>query len=88
MPAHEPETARGNESPLQPMVLRLVVFVAALLIVIPILPMLASNLAYSFSGQSPKIYWYLSRSGGFVTLTVLWASMAMGLAITNKMARL
>jgi hypothetical protein len=52
------------------------------------LPALISNLLYSFSGHAPKIYWYLSRSAGFVGLTILWLSMALGLSITNKMARL
>ena len=72
----------------QPIIFRFVVMVAVLLIIIPIVPMLISNLIYSFSGGAPKIYWYLSRAGGFVTLSVLWVSMALGLGITNKMARL
>ena len=88
MPVNDTENTKINESPLQPMVFRFVAVVAFLLIIIPTMPMLISNLAYSFSGDAPKIYWYLSRSSGFVTLTVLWASMGLGLGITNKMARL
>ena len=72
----------------QTFLFRFVAVVALLLIAIPTLPTLISNLVYSFSGASPKIYWYLSRASGFVTLTILWISMALGLGITNKMTRL
>src|SRR5512147_2522399 len=73
---------------LQTFVFRFVVVTAILLVAIPTLPTLISNLVYSFSGASPKIYWYLSRASGFVTLSILWVSMALGLGITNKMARM
>ncbi len=75
----------------QPHVLRFVAVVAVALIVLPLLPSLISNLAYSFhsfDGKAPKIYWYLSRASGFVSFTILWISMALGLGLTNKMARL
>ncbi len=45
------------------------------------------NIAQSLLGSAPKAYWYLSRSSGFVSLGLLWLSMALGLLITNKMAR-
>jgi len=73
---------------LQPYLLKFVAVVAASLVIIPLLPALLANLLYSFSGHAPKIYWYLSRSAGFVALTFLWMTMALGLGITNKMARL
>ena len=80
----------GDESffGLRPYLLGFVALVAASLIIIPLLPALISNFLYSFSGHAPKVYWYLSRSAGFVGLTVLWVTMALGLSITNKMARL
>lgn len=71
----------------QTFLFRFVAVIAFLLIAIPTLPALISNLVYSFSGASPKIYWYLSRASGFVTLTILWVSMALGLGITNKITR-
>lgn len=58
-------------------------FLAALL-----LPLVMPNIAFSISGDSPKVYWYLSRGTAFVSLSLLWLSMALGLGITNKMARL
>ncbi len=52
------------------------------------LPNLAPNLAKSLLGESPKAYWYLSRASAIVAYLLIWASMALGLLITNKMARL
>jgi predicted ferric reductase len=45
------------------------------------------NLAFSLAGDEPKAYWYLSRATAFVSLSLLWVSMALGLGVTNKMAR-
>jgi predicted ferric reductase len=41
----------------------------------------------SLVGADPKAYWYLARGAGFVALGLLWTSMALGLLITNKIAR-
>lgn len=53
-----------------------------------VLPIWLPNMATSLTGQSPKIYWYLSRATAFVSLTILWISMALGLGLSNKLARL
>ena len=53
-----------------------------------LLPIWLPNMASSLAGESPKVYWYLSRATAFVSLSILWVSMALGLGITNKMARL
>jgi hypothetical protein len=65
-----------------------IALIAIALLVLPLLPALVANFMYSFSGEAPKIYWYLSRASGIVSFTILWISMALGLGITNKMARL
>ncbi len=52
-----------------------------------ILPSWMPNLANSLIGDNPKAFWYLSRGSSFVALSLLWVSMALGLTITNKMAR-
>jgi hypothetical protein len=90
MPVNRSENTKDIElSPNnQPITMRLVVTFAIVLIALPLLPAIISNLAYSFSGQAPKIYWYLSRASGFIALSILWVSMAMGLGLTNKLARL
>src|SRR5512133_3532148 len=53
-----------------------------------LLPYWLPNMATSLTGTDPKVYWYLSRATAFVSLTILWLSMALGLGLTNKMARL
>src|SRR5690349_4703011 len=58
------------------------------LVAILLLPTWLPNMATSLTGQSPKVYWYLSRATAFVSLTILWISMALGLGLSNKMARL
>jgi predicted ferric reductase len=51
-------------------------------------PIMAPNLAATLFGEAPKAYWYLSRSSGLAAYGLLWISMAMGLLISNKMARI
>ena len=66
-------------------------FAAALassLVAVLILPAWLPNMSFSLAGNAPKAYWYLSRATAFVSLSLLWLSMALGLGITNKMARL
>ncbi len=52
-----------------------------------LLPSWMPNLANSLLGPDPKAFWYLSRGSAFVALSLLWVSMALGLTMTNKMAR-
>ncbi len=52
-----------------------------------VLPGWGAHLATSIIGANPKGYWYLSRASAFVALGLLWASMMLGLLITDKMAR-
>lgn len=58
-----------------------------LLVAVLLLPAWLPNMAFSLGGNSPKAYWYLSRATAFVSLSLLWLSMALGISITNKMAR-
>lgn len=53
-----------------------------------VLPIWLPALANSFTGSTPKAFWYLSRGAGFVSLGLLWISMLLGIGVTNKMARL
>ncbi len=52
------------------------------------LPAWLPGLTHSLLGDQPKVYWYLARSSGFAAFLALWMSIAFGLIITNKMARL
>jgi predicted ferric reductase len=68
----------------------LLIFLAigvGILAAILILPAWLPHLAASLYGPDPKAYWYLSRGSAFVALSLLWLSMALGLSMTNKMAR-
>ncbi len=65
-----------------------VAMTVGLLVAVLILPSWLPNMSFSLGGDAPKAFWYLSRATAFVSLSLLWLSMALGLGITNKMARL
>ncbi len=79
-----------NESSvnLQSFVMFLLATLSGLIVAVLLLPIFIPNMAFSLSGDAPKAYWYLSRATAFISLSLLWLSMALGLGITNKMARL
>lgn len=66
--------------------LLLAVGIAALIALIA-MPGWWDGLTASLAGTVPAAYWYLVRSSGFVAFGLLWLSMAMGIMITNKIAR-
>jgi predicted ferric reductase len=53
-----------------------------------VLPNWLPGLSQSLLGTEPKAYWYLSRASAMVAYALLWLSMALGLIITNKLARI
>jgi len=73
---------------IQSLVLLVFAVTVGMLVAVLVLPVFLPNMAFSLSGESPKAYWYLSRGTAFVSLSLLWISMALGFGITNKMARL
>jgi predicted ferric reductase len=52
-----------------------------------LLPSLAAPMALSIGGPDGSAFWFLSRSSAFAGYLLLWGSMMLGLAITNRMAR-
>lgn len=52
------------------------------------LPTWLPQLSHTLLGPEPKAYWYLARASAFVAYTLLWLSVALGLTMTNKLARL
>ncbi|MDR3576510.1 MAG: hypothetical protein P4L50_21805 [Anaerolineaceae bacterium] len=64
------------------------VLAAVLLFVINLLPQWMPALMSSASGSQPKIYWFLSRGSAIAAYWLLWLSVAMGVSISNKMARI
>jgi predicted ferric reductase len=56
------------------------------LVAIFLLPAWLPAIGDSLSGTSLKAFWYLSRASAIVAYLFLWASMALGLGITNRLA--
>ncbi len=56
-------------------------------IAVLVLPAYLPGLAVSLTGESPKAYWFLSRTTGFVAFGLLWLSMVFGLLMTGKLAQ-
>lgn len=89
MPANLPEPAEMESSVnLQTFLTFLLALTAGLLLAVLVLPSWLPNMAFSLNGEAPKVFWYLARATAFASLSLLWVSMALGLSITNKMARL
>jgi predicted ferric reductase len=72
----------------QTFLLVLLAMAVGTLVAVVLLPTWMPNLANSLLGPEPKAFWYLSRGSSFAALSLMWLSMALGLMITNKMARL
>ena len=73
--------------PFQTFLLFLAAAAAGAIAAVLILPGWLPGLSDSFQGSAPQAFWFLSRSSAAVAYTLLWLSMAFGLLITNKMAR-
>jgi len=72
----------------QSLIVLLLAVAIGTLLAVTLLPTWLPNLTASLMGPDPKAYWYLSRGTAFVSMSLLWVSMAFGLTITNKMAKL
>jgi predicted ferric reductase len=64
------------------------IIIAATLSSIITAPYWLPGMTSSLVGEAPKAFWYLSRGSAMVAFVLLWMSMAFGLLITNRMARL
>jgi len=58
------------------------------LFAVVIAPQWLPGLASSLVGPSPKGYWYLARVSGLIAYAFLWASVALGLVLSSRLARL
>lgn len=72
---------------LQTAILFLMAFSLGTIMAVVLLPIMVPSLEFSLEGTGPKAFWFLSRASSFVALSLLWLSMALGLIMTNKMAR-
>ena len=88
MPANPPETTIEESSVnFQTFLSLLLAMSVGLLLAVLVLPRWMPNLGYSLSGAAPRAFWYLARASAFASLSLLWISMALGIGISNKMAR-
>lgn len=60
--------------------------VAGALVALLVAPIYIPALAHSLQGESPKAYWFSSRSSGFVAFGLLWLSVIFGLLMTGKLS--
>ncbi len=60
---------------------------AGAILALVIIPAWVPTLGGSLVGAEPKGYWYIARAAGLTSFVLLWLSMASGLLITNKVAR-
>lgn len=65
--------------------LALVLMIGGALMTAVLSPDLGSRLTTTLLGE--KTFWYLTRASAFVAYGLLWWSMALGVAISNRMAR-
>jgi len=72
---------------LRALALMLLAIAAGGLAAIVVLPAWLSRVGASLAGPEPKAYWYLSRASALVAYVLLWLSMALGLSMTNRLAR-
>jgi predicted ferric reductase len=76
-----------NAMPASTLALVLLAALGGALAALVVLPHWLPGLSGSLVGDSPKGYWFLARSSAWVAFVLLWVSMVMGLAITNRLAR-
>ncbi len=74
--------------PLYTLLLMLLAIAAGVFAAVVVLPTWLPGLSASLLGTDPKVYWYLSRSSAVVAYMLLWVSMATGLTISNRLARI
>ncbi|MDR3572445.1 MAG: hypothetical protein P4L50_01170 [Anaerolineaceae bacterium] len=83
--ANEPEEL-PPAIPFQEALLILLVVMAGALFAINLMPAWLPALTYSAMGDTPKIYWFISRGSAIAAYWILWLSMTSGVIITNKIA--
>ena len=73
--------------PFQEALVILLVVMAGALFAINLMPAWLPALTDSATGDSPKIFWFLSRGSAIAAYWLLWLSMTSGVIISNKMAQ-
>ena len=69
------------------LILFLLAILVGSLVAAVLLPLLLPDLTSTVLGDQPTVFWMLSRGTAMVAFGLLWMSLAMGLLITNRLAR-
>jgi predicted ferric reductase len=69
------------------LVLMLLAAVAGAMAALLVLPIWLPHASASLLEPEPTAYWYLSRASAMVAYVLLWLSMALGLGMTSRLAR-
>ncbi|MEA4909485.1 MAG: hypothetical protein VB089_17830 [Anaerolineaceae bacterium] len=86
-PDREPQAPQAGAQFLPPSLLAASLLAGTALSLL-VLPGWLTGLARSLQGEQPTVFWLLSRASALVSFGLLWLSMALGLLITGKTARL
>jgi predicted ferric reductase len=73
--------------PLRDLIFFILVVLAGVLFAINMIPLWQPGLTYSIAGDEPKVYWFLSRGSAIAAYWLLWLSVALGVGMTNKLAK-
>ena len=89
MQSRQLATSDATEQAQWPLVIAVsVAMVAGAALALIMIPTWVPILGASLVGAEPKAYWYLSRASALAAFVLLWVSMASGLIISNKLARI
>jgi predicted ferric reductase len=83
----EHENDKGALAAVSIIVLTLMAALSGTLFAVTRYPNMLPGLASSLLGAEPKAFWYLSRATAITAFFLLWLSMAMGISITNRLAK-
>jgi predicted ferric reductase len=73
---------------LQVVILGSLAIVFGVVMAVMVLPAWLPGLTSSIVGETPKVFWYLSRGSALAGFILLWLSMVLGIIITNRLARI
>lgn len=86
-PGREPSDDLQGLMPVVSTLLVITLLLGAAAITVAVSPGTLPSLITSLTSSEANGFWFLSRSAAFVSFALMWWSMALGLAITNRMAR-
>jgi predicted ferric reductase len=72
---------------LQSVIVLLLATIGGAFAAVVLLPSWLPGLSASLISDEPKAFWYLSRTSALVAYGLTWLSVALGLLVTNKLAR-